>query len=204
MRQRCRKSYCLGLIDLPHAACCVLFRHVEQYYRPVDLAGEVVLTTLGCLAQHPSGFGQGALLLKYRRTCMQVTRGCTVFYFFDRRATTVGKVYVAKRGDNLLAWRHQRDMGIKLDPNSTCQAMVVSNRDANLDILEEFPTVFSDELGCLNDFEHTIILKSNAIPSVHKVRKVPRLMLKLSGVSRGAYLADRDNVVLLDYISHDA
>ncbi|KAJ1193480.1 hypothetical protein NDU88_002777 [Pleurodeles waltl] len=32
---------------------------------------------------------------------------------------TVGKVYVSKRGDNLLAWRHQKDLGIILNPNAT-------------------------------------------------------------------------------------
>ncbi|KAJ1116630.1 hypothetical protein NDU88_004836 [Pleurodeles waltl] len=66
--------------------------------------------------------------------------------FQDRM--TVGKVYVAKRGDNLLGWQHKRDLGIKLDPNSTCQVMVVCDQSVNLDILKEFPTLFNDELGC--------------------------------------------------------
>ncbi|KAJ1201139.1 hypothetical protein NDU88_004954 [Pleurodeles waltl] len=92
--------------------------------------------------------------------------------------TTVGKVYVAKREDNLLGWRHQRDMGIRLDLNSDCQVMVVNDGNAILGIFEEFPTVFSDSLGCLEGFEHKIVLKSNAIHSVHKVRRVPKLMIE--------------------------
>ncbi|KAJ1170213.1 hypothetical protein NDU88_002094 [Pleurodeles waltl] len=53
--------------------------------------------------------------------------------------TTIGKVYVAKRGNNLLGWRHQRDMGIKLDPNSESQVIVVNDDNADLRIFKEFP-----------------------------------------------------------------
>ncbi|KAJ1208272.1 hypothetical protein NDU88_003658 [Pleurodeles waltl] len=69
-------------------------------------------------------------------------------------------------------------MGIKLDPNSKCQVMVVNDGDDNLEILKEFPQVFNDKLGCLTNFEHKIILKKGAVPSVHKVRRVPKLMLE--------------------------
>ncbi|KAJ1176259.1 hypothetical protein NDU88_001541 [Pleurodeles waltl] len=60
---------------------------------------------------------------------------------------TVGKVYVAKRGNNLLGWRHQRDMGIKLDPNSKDQVMVVSEENNQLEICQEFPRDVSSPLA---------------------------------------------------------
>ncbi|KAJ1213856.1 hypothetical protein NDU88_001486 [Pleurodeles waltl] len=69
-------------------------------------------------------------------------------------------------------------MGIKLDPNSDNQVMVVKDTSDSLEICKEFPGVFSDNLGCLVNFEHKIILKINTVPIVHKVRRVPRMMLE--------------------------
>ncbi|KAJ1095977.1 hypothetical protein NDU88_001126 [Pleurodeles waltl] len=116
-------------------------------------------------------------LISYGGAKIEVV-GYKVMKIQFRDRVTVGKVYVAKRGNNLLGWRHQRDMGIKLDPNSDDQVMVVSNANDSMEIFKEFPGVFSEKLGCLASFEHKIILKKNVTPVVHKVRRVPKLMLE--------------------------
>ncbi|KAJ1198182.1 hypothetical protein NDU88_002026 [Pleurodeles waltl] len=90
---------------------------------------------------------------------------------------TVGNIYVAKRGDHLLGWRHQKDLGIILNANSPEQVLSISNIGNDALIVNEFPEVFSDKLGLLAGFKHKIILKASARPVVHKVRKVPLLML---------------------------
>ncbi|KAJ1165259.1 hypothetical protein NDU88_005687 [Pleurodeles waltl] len=81
---------------------------------------------------------------------------------------TVGKVYVAKRGNNLLGWRHQRDLGIVLNPNTPDQILSVSVLGDDEEIVSNFPEVFNDGLGLLKNFKHKIILKSNASPAVFK------------------------------------
>lgn len=78
---------------------------------------------------HPVGYGGVKIdVLDYVVSKIQ---------FKDRE--TVGKVYIAKRGDNLLGWRHQRDMGITLNPNSRNKVLLLSNGVVTDDISSNFP-----------------------------------------------------------------
>ncbi|KAJ1172394.1 hypothetical protein NDU88_004241 [Pleurodeles waltl] len=94
-----------------------------------------------------------------------------------------GKVYITDYGTNLLGWRHQKDLGIILNPNA--REPVLLTNEMNIGEVTEspqhnlfttYPEVFSSELGLLKGFSHKIILKKNITPVVHKVRNVPNLM----------------------------
>ncbi|KAJ1141911.1 hypothetical protein NDU88_008239 [Pleurodeles waltl] len=72
--------------------------------------------------------------------------GYTVMRINFKGRETVGKVYVAKRGKNLLGWRHQKDLGIILNPNAIDHVMLVGNVGDGEDVIREFPDVFMDRL----------------------------------------------------------
>ena len=56
--------------------------------------------------------------------------------------------------------------------------LTIAHLSEDSDIVAQFPEVFSEKIGLLSGFEHKIVLKSHASPVVHKVRKVPHLMLE--------------------------
>lgn len=94
--------------------------------------------------------------------------------FKDRH--TVGKVYVTKQGSNLLGWKHQKELGITLDPNNVDQVLLVEQPVLSGNLSRDFPEVFTEELGQLKNYMHKIVLKEGAIPVIHKTRSVPLLM----------------------------
>ncbi|KAJ1197135.1 hypothetical protein NDU88_000997 [Pleurodeles waltl] len=94
-----------------------------------------------------------------------------------------GKVYITDSGTNLLGWRHQKDLGIILNPNANEPVSLTEEIDIGVvtesikhGLVARYPEVFSSKLGLLRGFVHKIILKKNATPVVHKVRNVPNLM----------------------------
>ena len=103
--------------------------------------------------------------------------GYAVLKIRFKERVSVGKVYVARRGDNLLGWRHQGDLEITLNPNSPEKVLQTTNGGDNKDIFDTFQHLFREDLGILKGFEHKIILKKSSVPTVQKVRRVPNLML---------------------------
>lgn len=83
----------------------------------------------------------------------------TTMLFSFKGRNTVGKVYIAEKGSNLLGWKHQNELGIKLDPNSPDQVLLVDCSVCGQNICDEHPEVFTDNLGLLKDFQHHIKLK---------------------------------------------
>lgn len=95
-----------------------------------------------------------------------------------------GKIYVSDRGDALVSWTHQRDLGVILDPNESPSVILkprgealmlneVESDNGGVMFQREFPLVFEERLGCLKGYAHKIVLKEGAIPVTSKVRGVP-------------------------------
>lgn len=93
-----------------------------------------------------------------------------------------GKVYVSHRGDSILSWFHQRDLGVMLDPSNPNPIVLkekVSNVSVGYDnlleqrIKDRFSRLFRKKLGCLKGFKLKIELRHNFVPSCSKVRNVP-------------------------------
>ncbi|KAJ1129039.1 hypothetical protein NDU88_007410 [Pleurodeles waltl] len=88
-----------------------------------------------------------------------------------------GVVYVAKDDACLLGSEDQKKLGILLDPNNPDQVILSKNYNRVLSVgsiwLDAFPDVFKDGIGMFKNFAHKIKLKENAVPKVHRVRRVP-------------------------------
>lgn len=98
-----------------------------------------------------------------------------IILFKERSAR--GKLFVARQGPSVLGWMDQKQLRIILDPNSEEKVLVV-DETSKLDsvLVRKFPGVFGKNLGAPKGFEHTIVLKENAEPKVHKARLVPMLV----------------------------
>lgn len=93
-----------------------------------------------------------------------------------------GKIYVSKKGDSIISWLHQRDLGVYLDPNSDPPILLRDNvnvvEEAKDDkfvqsLVDEFPNAFKKRVGCLKGYQHKIKLKNGGVPVCSKVRNVP-------------------------------
>lgn len=84
------------------------------------------------------------------------------------------KLYVAVKGVNVLGWRDQAKLGIVLNPRKREPVMVIA---VTTDFAEQFvglfPDVFTEKLGKLKGFSHTIKVKDGSIPVKQKLRGVP-------------------------------
>lgn len=78
------------------------------------------------------------------------------------------------RGDSLISWIHQRELGVYLDP---IESLAVRLREkVNLvksDQKYECSNVFKGGLGCLKEYNHFMMMKPGSIPRVSKVCNVP-------------------------------
>ena len=86
-------------------------------------------------------------------------------------------MYIAEKGQMILGWPHQAELGIRIDPKANPSVYAVQLNCDNFNkyegLKEEFPGVFTAELGKLKDFKHEIIVKDNAIPVRQKICNVP-------------------------------
>lgn len=88
----------------------------------------------------------------------------------------VGTVYIVKtKGSHLLDWRHQKELGMNLDPNNSEQVMIDLTMVLE-HICEGFPKMFSDRLGLLKGFQHKSKLKITGTPVVYKAHPILLLM----------------------------
>lgn len=114
---------------------------------------------------HHGGYNKEPIPLKGMvKMCIQ---------FKDRH--TYGRVYITERGSNLLGWKHQKDLGITLDPNNNEQVLLVDRTLTGVEVCKEFPEVFTSDVGVLKNYVHKIKLKNDAIPIAHKTRSIPLL-----------------------------
>ena len=101
----------------------------------------------------------------------------TVGYFEDtlgfKGREVEGKIYVARKGLNILGWLHQGQFKMILRPGTQEQVMVIKEQFDVEELSKNYPMVFSDNLGIIKGFKHKIKVKENAIPVKHKVRNVP-------------------------------
>ncbi|KAJ1205335.1 hypothetical protein NDU88_000770 [Pleurodeles waltl] len=96
-----------------------------------------------------------------------------------------GKVYVSKKGDSIISWWHQRDLGVMLDPNISPSIVLkellcvreINNNEVNPDFIStlrrDFRNLFSDKIGCMQGYSHKIKLFPGSVPFCSKVRSVP-------------------------------
>ena len=85
-----------------------------------------------------------------------------------------GKVYVSVSGPAILGWHHQFDLDITVSPRAPRQVMVVGEKSVE-DIIcaANNDGIFSEKLGVAKGYTHKIMLKPNAVPIQHKLRRVP-------------------------------
>ncbi|KAJ1136098.1 hypothetical protein NDU88_002516 [Pleurodeles waltl] len=98
--------------------------------------------------------------------------------FNFQRSMSKETVYVAKDDTCLLGWNDQKKLGILLDPNNPAKVILSRDYKHVLSVKgniwkDEFPGVFREALGMFKGFRHKINVAENAIPKVHKVRRVP-------------------------------
>ncbi|KAJ1129809.1 hypothetical protein NDU88_008174 [Pleurodeles waltl] len=83
-----------------------------------------------------------------------------------------GKIYVAESGPPVLGWEHQFDLHFIIDPYSNIKILMVEDECLEK-ILEDAKAVFDKKLGELKNYVHKSLLKKDAVPMKHKVRRVP-------------------------------
>lgn len=90
---------------------------------------------------------------------------------FKEKNTFTG-IFVVDYNVNILGWLEEQKLNRMINP---CQRpYVFSIQEDDLEtILKEFKGVFNKQLGCLRDFEHQIVLKSNAYPVKQRIRNIP-------------------------------
>lgn len=88
-------------------------------------------------------------------------------------------VYVVLKGDTLLGWDQIVSLGLTIHPSKVNPIHCVSDQQTQLkEICREFPTVFEEKIGKVKGYKCKIQLRPNAIPVVHKLRPVKRVLLK--------------------------
>ncbi|XP_078506170.1 uncharacterized protein LOC144763964 [Lissotriton helveticus] len=107
----------------------------------------------------------------------------------DTGVTIKGKVYVARRGINVLGLIHQAEIGLTIKPGLANPVFIdkqfkqdvsvtsvtnsTSRTHIDSDWEQKFSTIFEDRLGKITNFQHSIRVKDNVVPTKHKLRTVP-------------------------------
>ena len=86
--------------------------------------------------------------------------------------TTSAKVYVVDQGIDILGWKEQQNLRMMINPCKAPYVFSISNNDLD-EVLEEYRSVFSKDLGLLKGYQHSIKLKDHAMPVRQKVRNIP-------------------------------
>ncbi|XP_078496474.1 uncharacterized protein LOC144752415 [Lissotriton helveticus] len=102
--------------------------------------------------------------------------------------TIKGKVYVAKKGINVLGLIHQAEIGLTIKPGLANPVFIDKQiRDTPVTTInnntlcththdtweQKFSKIFENRLGKITNFQHTIRVKDNVVPTKHKLRNVP-------------------------------
>ncbi|KAJ1137773.1 hypothetical protein NDU88_004169 [Pleurodeles waltl] len=90
---------------------------------------------------------------------------------YDNRSVK-GKVYISTDGPAILGWMHQSDLNIMIHPRAPNQVLVVADPTLD-DVLVGAKNVFDKKLGCLRGYVHRVRVKPDAVPTQHRLRRVP-------------------------------
>ncbi|KAJ1127038.1 hypothetical protein NDU88_005444 [Pleurodeles waltl] len=82
------------------------------------------------------------------------------------------KVYVAEDGTPILGWMQHYDLNIVVNPRAANQVMAVIDISLS-NIPEKARDVFKEKCSYLKGYVHNIVLKPDAVPVQHKLRRIP-------------------------------